>query len=81
MILIRSMKLADWLKETKIRRYVFAERIGVQPSVISDYCNGKYCPRPKIAEAIIRETGGAVTANDFLSISPDVQSPQPETVG
>jgi DNA-binding transcriptional regulator YdaS (Cro superfamily) len=79
MLLIRSMKLAEWLKQTKIRRYVFAERIGVQPSVISDYCKGKYCPRPKVAEAIIRETGGAVTANDFLSISPDLQSSEPET--
>jgi DNA-binding transcriptional regulator YdaS (Cro superfamily) len=74
------MKLADWLRQTKTRRYVFAERIGVRPSVVSDYCNGKYCPRPKIAEAIIRETGGAVTANDFLSISPDFQPSEPEAI-
>jgi DNA-binding transcriptional regulator YdaS (Cro superfamily) len=72
------MKLADWLKKTKTRRYVFAERIGVQPSVVSDYCKGKYCPRPKVAEAIIRETAGEVTANDFLSIAPDVAE-EPET--
>ena len=65
------MKLADWLKKTKTRRYRFAERIGVQPSVVSDYCKGKYCPRPKVAEAIIRETAGEVTANDFLSIAPE----------
>lgn len=65
------MKLADWLKKTKTRRYSFAGRIGVQPSVVSDYCNGRYCPRPKVAEAIIRETGGEVTANDFLSLVPD----------
>lgn len=66
------MKLDDWLKRTKTRRYQFAARIGVQPSVVSDYCNGRYCPRPKVAEAIIRETGGEVTANDFLSIAPEV---------
>lgn len=65
------MKLAEWLKKTKTRRYSFAERIGVQPSVVSDYCKGRYCPRPKVAEAIIRETGGEVTANDFLSLVPD----------
>lgn len=64
------MKLADWLKQTKTRRYHFAERIGVRASVVSDYCKGRYCPRPKVAEAIIRETGGAVTANDFLTLAP-----------
>jgi DNA-binding transcriptional regulator YdaS (Cro superfamily) len=71
---IPTMKLAEWLKQTKTRRYAFAERIGVQPSVISDYCKGRYCPRPKVAEAIIRETGGQVTANDFLSIAPEQAS-------
>jgi DNA-binding transcriptional regulator YdaS (Cro superfamily) len=62
------MKLADWLKKTGTRRFIFARRIGVQPSVISDYCNGRYAPRRKTAEAIVRETGGEVTANDFLRI-------------
>jgi DNA-binding transcriptional regulator YdaS (Cro superfamily) len=71
MLVILSMKLAEWLKRTKTRRYQFAERIGVRASVVSDYCKGRYCPRPKVAEAIIRETGGEVTANDFLSIAPD----------
>jgi DNA-binding transcriptional regulator YdaS (Cro superfamily) len=80
MLLIRVMKLAEWLKQTKTRRYIFAGRIGVQPSVISDYCKGRYCPRPKIAAAIIRETGGAVTANDFLSVSPDLQPVEAEFV-
>ena len=71
MLLIRStMKLADWLKKTGTRRYKFAARIGVQPSVVSDYCKGRYCPRPETARAIIRETGGEVTANDFLSVAP-----------
>lgn len=64
------MKLADWLKKTKTRRYAFAAAIGVGPSVVTDYCNGRYCPRPKVAEAIIRETRGEVTANDFLTIAP-----------
>lgn len=70
------MKLLEWLKKTKTRRYIFAGRIGVQPSVVSDYCKGRYCPRPKIAEAIIRETGGEVTANDFLSIAPEAAPEQ-----
>lgn len=73
MLLIPTMKLAEWLKKTKTRRYRFAERIGVRASVVSDYCNGRYCPRPRVAEAIIRETGGEVTANDFLSIAPEIE--------
>lgn len=72
------MKLSDWLKETKTPKYRFAARIGVQPSVVSEYCKGKYCPRPKIAEAIIRETGGRVTANDFLSIAPELAPMEPQ---
>ena len=61
------MKLDDWLRKEKLPRYRFAERIGVQPSVVTDYIAGRYCPRPKIAEKIIHETRGEVTANDFLS--------------
>ena len=66
MLLDTPMKLADWLEETRTRRSAFAKRIGVYPSVISDYCNGRYCPRPKIARAISRETDGRVTPNDFV---------------
>lgn len=60
------MKLADWLKQTGTKRKDFARLIGVQPSVITDYCSGRYCPRPKVARRIIKSTCGAVTANDFL---------------
>lgn len=75
MLLIRStMKLADWLKREKLPRYRFAERIGVQPSVVTDYCLGRYCPRPEKARAIMRETGGEVTANDFLPDDPEPQA-------
>lgn len=72
------MKLADWLKSTKTTKYGFAERIGVRPSVVTDYCKGRYCPRPEIAVAIIRETGGQVTANDFLPLAPGQSAEQPE---
>lgn len=61
------MKLADWLKETNTRRYVFAEKIGVTPQMITVYCDGSTWPARDKMEAIIRETGGRVTANDFLS--------------
>ncbi len=61
------MKLVDWLKQTKTRRYVFAERIGVTPSVVTDYCEGRIWPGKDKVEAIVRETAGAVTPNDLLS--------------
>lgn len=62
------MKLADWLEKTGMTRKACAAKIGVQPSVITDYCEGRYCPRPKKARAIIALTNGEVTANDFLSL-------------
>jgi DNA-binding transcriptional regulator YdaS (Cro superfamily) len=72
------MKLSDWLKQTKTRKYQFAERIGVAPSVVGDYCKGLYVPRPSVAVAIMRETAGQVTANDFLPLSPEAGEAQPE---
>lgn len=60
------MNLTDWLKRTKTRRNAFAERIGVPPSVITDYCAGRCWPRRDKMEAIARETNGEVTANDFV---------------
>lgn len=61
------MKLADWLKSTNTRRYAFAEAIGVSSSVVTDYCRDVYRPAPDVMEEIVKATGGAVTANDFLS--------------
>lgn len=69
------MRLADWLKETKTRRYVFAERIGVTPQMITVYCDGSTWPPRDKMEAIARETDGKVTANDFMSpASPPVEA-------
>lgn len=74
------MKLADWLKATKTRRYVFADRIGVRASMITDYCNGTVWPGRDKMEAIARETDGKVTANDFVGIdaAPAEQAEAPQ---
>lgn len=61
------MKLGDWLKMTKTRQYVFAQRIGVTASVVSDYVHDRMVPSPERWERIVAETGGAVTPNDHLS--------------
>ena len=60
------MKLTPYLKAKKIKRYVFAAKIGVTPSMITAYCEGKMWPGRRIMEEIARETEGHVTANDFL---------------
>ncbi len=69
------MKLADWLKgdETadpprpRVTQAEFARRIGAAAPLITAYIDGSVWPGRDKMEAIIRETGGAVTANDFLS--------------
>lgn len=65
------MKLTDWLKlpnsdGSRKSRGKFAADIGVTPQMISAYCKGSMWPGRDRMEAIARETGGEVTANDFL---------------
>lgn len=67
------MKLADWLKipnpdGSRKRRQDFAKKIGVTPTMITAYCKeaGAMWPSREKMAAIVRETGGQVTANDFL---------------
>jgi len=71
------MKLADWFEipnsdGSKKSKAAFADSIGVTPQMISAYCADRMWPGKERMEAIIRETGGAVTANDFLNL-PEAQ--------
>jgi 3,4-dihydroxy 2-butanone 4-phosphate synthase/GTP cyclohydrolase II len=61
------MKLADWIASNRITRAAFAKRIGVSPGAVTQICNQRdaWVSR-ETAELIYRETGGAVTPNDFL---------------
>lgn len=67
------MKLAEYLRLARsadggrVRRYQFAARIGVAPSMITEYCEGRAWPGRDVMAAIVRETDGAVTPNDFMS--------------
>lgn len=63
------MRLADWLKANKVTHEKFAERIATDRSSVSRYAAGRM-PRRAHLQAIIRETGGEVTANDFVA-APD----------
>lgn len=66
------MKLSAWLDRRDesgkklITRAEFARRIGMSPASVTVYCAGDVWPTREALHAIVRETGGAVTANDFL---------------
>jgi DNA-binding transcriptional regulator YdaS (Cro superfamily) len=65
------MKLADWLAirnpdGTRKLRSKFAADIGVTPTMITAYCEGRMWPGRERMQEIVRVTKGAVTANDFL---------------
>ncbi len=64
------MKLADWLTRNGIPRNAFAKRIGLSPGAITQLCRdeGAWLSR-ETAELISRETGGAVTPNDFIGLA------------
>src|SRR5579864_1326612 len=64
------MKLSDWLEANRVKRAEFARSIGVSPGAVTQFCNqqGAWISR-ETAKMILRETGGAVTPNDFLGLS------------
>lgn len=62
------MRLDQWLKERNIRKYIFARMIGVTPTMVTEYCEGRIWPGRDKMQAIARETHGDVTANDFVQI-------------
>jgi 3,4-dihydroxy 2-butanone 4-phosphate synthase/GTP cyclohydrolase II len=66
------MKLSDWLEANRVKRAEFARSIGVSPGAVTQFCNqqGAWISR-ETAKMILRETGGAVTPNDFLGLSDD----------
>jgi len=65
------MQLADWLNlrdddgKARIRSH-FARRIGVTPAMVTQYAAHRMWPSKPVMRKIVRETKGAVTADDFL---------------
>ena len=67
------MKLKDWLElpnpdGSRRRRSAFAAAIGVTPTMVTQYCEDAMWPGKERMQAIVRETRGAVTANDFIDM-------------
>lgn len=68
------MTLNEWLSipnadGSKKRKNAFAAAIGVTPTMVTEYAEGRMWPRREIIVAIERETAGEVTANDLLRSS------------
>lgn len=61
------MLLADWLTREKVSRKAFADRIGMSPPYVTGICEGAIWPSRDVAARIASETGGEVTANDFIA--------------
>jgi DNA-binding transcriptional regulator YdaS (Cro superfamily) len=66
------MKLADWLAirnpdGSRKRKRDFAAKIGVSPTMVTEYAEGRMWPGRERIEAIVRETNGEVGPTDFVS--------------
>lgn len=66
------MQLADYLELNKIKRIVFAARIGVSPQTVTGYCEGKFWPSRNKAKKIFEETDGEVTPLDLMTAGEEV---------
>jgi predicted transcriptional regulator len=64
------MRLDAYLLQNDIEFSDFAKAIGVHRTSVYRFVKGLAFPRPSTIERIIQVTGGNVTANDFLGLSP-----------
>ena len=62
------MTLQDWLTAQDLSPAAFARKIGKPQATVQRYVSGKRIPQPEEMALIVKETGGAVTANDFYGI-------------
>jgi predicted transcriptional regulator len=69
-----AMKLADYLRAHDMRPTEFASQGGWPSSTVIRWMNGTRQPRLDAVAKIQELTGGAVTAEDFLTV---VASPPP----
>ncbi|MFM2421602.1 MAG: hypothetical protein RL291_132 [Pseudomonadota bacterium] len=65
------MRLGDWLKKNDVTYEAFGARVGASRQRVGHWVSGENVPRPETMIAITRETGGEVTANDFMPSAGD----------
>lgn len=59
-------RLANYLKDKRIKQKDFAETIGVSEGYLSQMCKGTHSPSLSMAIRIEDATGGAVAVRDLL---------------
>lgn len=60
------MRLSDYLAQKGLSDADFAAKIGIDRSNVSRLRRTGQIPSPEVMRAIIKETGGRVTPNDFF---------------
>lgn len=64
------MNLSEYIAASGLKRYEFAKLIGVSQGYVTMLCQRTVWPGHDLMVRIIRETGGAVTPNDFIKTPP-----------
>jgi DNA-binding transcriptional regulator YdaS (Cro superfamily) len=59
-------RLANYLKDNRIKQKDFAETIGVSEGYLSQICKGTHSPSLSVAVRVEDATSGAVTVRDLL---------------
>jgi transcriptional regulator with XRE-family HTH domain len=67
---VTEMRLTDWLKKHDLPRGDFARKISVSEVTVTRYITGSRRPEWDVLQRIVEQTGGAVTADDFLPKPP-----------
>ena len=62
------MTLAEYLRREKLKPAEFAASIGVWRQAVERYLDGQRIPAADVMRRIAKETGGAVTADDFYGL-------------
>lgn len=63
------MQLTQWLSIHDLTAAEFGRRVGVGRATALRYAKGQRIPDRDVMARIVRETGGAVTANDFYGVA------------
>lgn len=61
--------LRTWRKDRSLTIEQMAEKLGVSAGSLSRIERGEQWPDREFFELVVRETGGSVTANDFVAPS------------
>lgn len=72
------MQLSEYLASKRIRLQDFADLIGLSVPTVSKLANGVNRPTFATMEAILKATGGEVTANDFAAQHRSASQPATE---